>query len=105
MLSYWVSRRTREIGIRMVLGVSHRDLTSMVVGQGMLPVLLGVVLGLGGALLVTRYLASQLYGVSTTDPATFAAGVLALLAGAVAATLIPARRAAAVNPVTMLRDE
>ncbi len=94
MLSYWVSRRTREIGIRMVLGVSHRHLTSMVVGQGMLPVLLGVVLGLGGALLVTRTLASQLYGVSSTDPAIFAAAALVLIAVAVAATLIPARRAA-----------
>ena len=104
VLSYWVSRRTREIGIRMVLGVSRRHLTSMVVGQGILPVLVGVALGLGGALWVTRFLASQLYGVSRTDPATFAAVVLVLVAAAVAATLIPARRAARVNPVTMLRD-
>lgn len=105
VLSYWVSQRTREIGIRMVLGVTHRHLTSMVVGQGMLPVLLGVALGLGGALWVTRFLGSQLYGVSSTDPATFGAVALVLIAVAVAATLIPARRAAAVSPVVMLRDE
>ncbi len=105
VLSYWVSRRTREIGIRMVLGVSRRSLTSMVVAQGMVPVVIGVAIGLGGALLVTRYLGSQLYGVSTTDPITFAAVAAALITVAVAATLIPARRASAVNPVTMLREE
>ena len=105
VVSYVVSQRTREIGVRMALGASRRVLQGMVVRQGMALAGIGVALGLIGAFAGSRILASLLYGVSATDPFTYAA-VAALLAGvAMLASWIPARRAAAVDPGIALRNE
>jgi len=105
LITFTVSQRTHEIGIRMAIGASRRDVTRMVVREGVLLTGVGLVLGLAGAVLVTRVLRAVLYGVSPTDPLTFGAVTLLLGLVAVAASLDPARRAAAVDPQTALRAE
>jgi predicted permease len=103
VISYIVSRRTQEIGVRIALGAPSGTVLRRVVGEGMALTAIGLVLGLIGAWGVSRVLASLLYGVSATDPVTFA-GMAALLAGvSLLATWIPARRAARVDPVEALR--
>lgn len=105
LLSYEVSRRTHEIGIRMALGAQERDVLSLVVKQGLMLALVGAVAGIAIALAVTRYLTSMLYGVHANDPLTIA-GVAALLClVALAACYIPARRATRVDPLVALRYE
>jgi len=105
LLSYEVSRRTREIGIRAALGAQQRDVLSMILGQGFLLVLLGVLVGIGAALGVTRYLQSLLFGVRPTDPITYLAVCVMLGFVALLACYIPARRATRVDPMVALRDE
>ncbi|HEX5434310.1 MAG TPA: FtsX-like permease family protein, partial [Candidatus Angelobacter sp.] len=105
VLSYSVRRRVREIGIRMALGAQIRDVLRLVIVDGMKPALIGLGIGLVGAILLGRVLAKLVFGVKTTDPATFVA-VSALLAGvAFLATVIPAYRATLVDPMRTLRDE
>jgi len=105
VLSYAVRRRVREIGIRMALGAQLRDVLRLVVFEGMKPALVGLGIGVIGALLIGRVMASLVFGVKTTDPATFAS-VSALLAGvALLATAVPAYRATRVDPMRTLRDE
>jgi predicted permease len=105
VMSYSVTRRTHEIGIRMALGATPRDVLGMIVGQGLALASVGVGVGVAAAYGVTRVLESLLYGVSPTDPLTFAATALLLASVAVAASFIPARRATRVDPMVALRYE
>jgi putative ABC transport system permease protein len=105
ILAYSVAQRTREIGIRVALGAEPSRVLGRVVGQGLLLAAAGLVVGLAAAMLVTRFLASLLFGVGTTDPATFALVAACLAAVALGASYVPARRATAVDPAVALRSE
>jgi putative ABC transport system permease protein len=105
VIAYAVSQRTREIGIRIALGARKLDIFRMVVGHGMILSLIGVAIGVAASLILTRFLASLLYGVSSTDPATFTSVALLLIGVALLACSIPARRATRVDPMNALRHE
>jgi predicted permease len=105
VVSYRVGQRTRELGIRMALGAQRSDLLRLVLGKGGLMILVGAVLGLAGALLLTRLMASLLYGISPRDPLTFSAVTLLLTGVGFLASYIPARRASKVDPTIALRCE
>ena len=103
VIAYSVAQRTQEVGIRRALGAQQSDIVRLVLRQGLLLTLTGSALGIGGALALTRFMTGLLFGVSTTDPATFAGIVLLFLVVALAASLIPARRAARIDPMAALR--
>jgi predicted permease len=105
VLAYSVSQRTHEIGIRMTLGAERRDVFRLVVGQGMILILMGLGIGIMGALGLTRFLSSMLYGVQPNDPLAFASMSLLLAGAAMLACYIPARRAMRVDPIVALRYE
>jgi putative ABC transport system permease protein len=102
--SYTVSQRATELGIRLALGANARALTLSVIGQGLLPVVGGLVLGSAGALALTRLMTTLLFGVTPTDPATYAAVAVLLMTVAAVAAYMPARRAANSDPVRVLRE-
>jgi len=105
LLSYDVTRRTREIGIRMALGARRVDLLRLVVWQGIVLALMGTALGIGGAIGVGKLLTSLLYGVKPSDPLAFIAAIGLLVMVALVAAFVPAQRATMVDPMVALRYE
>jgi putative ABC transport system permease protein len=105
VMSYAVSRRRHEIGVRLALGAAQGVVVRMIVREGMTVALTGTAVGLAAALLLTRSMASLLYGVTATDPLTFGVVSLTLLGVALFATYLPARAAARTDPLTTLRTE
>ena len=105
VISYAVAQRTRELGVRMALGASRRQVTALVVSQGARLAIIGVVIGLAGALALTRVLTTLLYGVRATDALTFAVVPLLLGVVAIAASWLPARRAARIDPLVAMRAD
>jgi putative ABC transport system permease protein len=105
VVSYSVEQRTHELGVRLAVGAERGDILKLVLGYGMRMTAVGIAAGIGGTLAVSRVLASQLYGVTSTDPVTFITIALILLAVALAACYVPARRATRVDPMVALRYE
>jgi len=105
VMAFSVSQRTRELGIRLALGAQRRDIFKLIIGQGLVLTLIGVGVGLGVSLAVTQLLSSWLFGISATDPLTFAGVSVFLIAVAALACYLPARRATKVDPMVALRYE
>ena len=105
VLSFAVARRTAEIGIRMALGADRARVVALVLREGAVLTGIGAIVGVAGALALTRYLKSLLYDVSATDPVTYATVLLGLAAAATLATLVPARRASSIDPMQAIRHE
>jgi ABC-type antimicrobial peptide transport system permease subunit len=105
VLSYLVAQRTREIGIRIALGATAGAVLSLILKRGAILILIGTAAGLAGAIALTRLIKTLLFGVSATDPATFALVALLLVGVALIAGYIPARRATKVDPMVALRHD
>jgi putative ABC transport system permease protein len=105
VMAYSVSRRTREIGVRIALGAGPGDVLGMILGQGLRTIFIGVAIGIAGSLALTRTVESLLFGVTATDPLTFGGVTLLLLGAGLLASYIPARRAMHVDPIIALRYE
>ena len=105
VMAFLVQTRIHEIGVRMALGATARDVFKLIVGRGMKLTIVGIVMGVGGAIALTRLMHSLLFNTSTTDPITFIAISLLLSLAAFVACYIPARRAAKVDPLVALRYE
>jgi putative ABC transport system permease protein len=105
VLSYSVSQRTQEIGVRVALGAGRRVILRLVIGQGLRLAAVGIIVGLGAAFLVTRFIRTLLYNVTATDPLSFTSVSLFLVIMAFVASYVPARRALAVDPIVALRNE
>jgi putative ABC transport system permease protein len=105
VMSFLVAQRTHEFGIRMALGAKNRNILGLVIKQGMTLVLLGVVIGVGATLAITRVMSSMLFGVAANDPLTISAVSVTLAVVALFACLAPARRATRVDPMVALRDQ
>jgi ABC-type antimicrobial peptide transport system permease subunit len=105
VMSYMVTQRSRELGVRVALGANTRDVLGLVLGQGAKLALLGVVIGLAASFAVTRVMTNMLFNVSATDPLTFVVISLLLISVALVASYLPARRATKVDPIVALRAE
>jgi ABC-type antimicrobial peptide transport system permease subunit len=104
-MSYAVARRTREIGIRLALGAQPKSVLWLVMREAIRLVVIGMVIGVGGALIATRWISTLLFGLTPTDPLTIGIASLLLMAVAALAAYLPARRASRVDPVVVLRHE
>ena len=105
VIAYFVSQRTQEIGVRIALGATAAGVVRLVLGEALQPVAMGAAVGVAAAIAATRVLASQLFAVSPTDPLTIAAVVAVLVGVALVASVIPARRAASIDPTRALQSE
>jgi ABC-type antimicrobial peptide transport system permease subunit len=105
VISYGVNQRTTEIGIRMAVGAEPKDVLKLILREGLVMAVIGTLLGVGGALALTRFLSSVLFGVSATDPIIYLSAAALLLVVAIAACFWPARKASAVQPLEALRYE
>jgi len=105
VMAYFVTQRTREIGVRIALGAQWRDVLTLILRSGMFLVIMGLVIGLAGALTLTRLMTSLLFEVSPTDPITLGAVALSVIFATLLACYIPARRAIKVDPLVALRYE
>ena len=105
LISYFVSQRTHELGVRLALGAQQRDIFKLILGQGAVLIVVGLVLGLTAAFFCTRFLSSLLFGVGATDPLTFLSTPILLALVSLLACYIPARRATKVDPLVALRSE
>jgi ABC-type antimicrobial peptide transport system permease subunit len=105
LMSYNVSRRTREIGIRMAMGAEGREVLALVLRESMTLVAIGIMIGLAASLVGGRLISSQLFGLEPTDAVTMASAVLVLIGVSITAGYVPARRAARVDPIVALRYE
>jgi putative ABC transport system permease protein len=105
VLAYSVGRRTAEIGLRVALGATPGKVLTLIVGQGMRPIFMGIGIGLVGALALSRFGSSLLFGVKAADPVTYGAVTLLVIAAALLSCYVPARRALRVDPVAALRQE
>jgi putative ABC transport system permease protein len=105
LVSYAVARRTREMGIRVALGATVREILALVIRQGMLLTLIGVAMGIAGSLVLTKLISELLFGITPTDASTLIATALLFGAVSLLATYIPARRAATIDPTTAFRSE
>jgi putative ABC transport system permease protein len=105
VVAYATSQRTREIGLRVALGAGAKDVLALIIGQGLRPVIIGLVIGVPGALLLARFLRAQLYEVSPADPVTLLGTSVVLVVVALVACWLPARRAVTIDPMTALRHE
>jgi ABC-type antimicrobial peptide transport system permease subunit len=103
VIAYSVAQRTREVGIRRALGAQRSDILRLIVSQGLALTIAGVVIGIGGALALTRVMKGLLFGVTATDPATFVEAAALFVLVALAASYIPARRATRIDPMAALR--
>ena len=103
--AYAIVQRTKEIGIRVALGAARRDVVRLVVSQTLAPTMIGIAIGVAAAVIATRLVASMVYGVTPLDPATFAMTVFVLVAVALTATWLPARRATRMDPLIALRSQ
>ena len=104
-MAYLVSQRAREIGVRLALGASRKDILGLVIGHGIVMTVSGALIGVLGAFWLTRLMRTMLFSVSATDPLTFVAVPMLLMGVALAACYVPARRAMRVDPVTALRAD
>jgi len=104
VMAFAVTTRTRELGVRAALGAQPSDLIRMVMGQGLWLTIIASAIGLGASMVMTRFMASMLFDVAPRDPLTFGLVALGLASVAIAATVIPARRAMRINPLGALRD-
>jgi putative ABC transport system permease protein len=105
LVSYAVARRTQEIGVRVALGATAGRVVVLVIRQGMLPILIGVAVGIAGSVVLSKFISGLLYGTAPTDPSTFIGTALLFTAVALIATYIPARRAATIDPTVAFRYE
>jgi ABC-type antimicrobial peptide transport system permease subunit len=105
VLAYDVSQRTREIGIRGAVGATREQIMALILRQGLWEAIIGLIVGLGGALLLSRYLATLLFDMTPTDPVAYLVVTLLFLGVAILASYLPARRAARIEPIIALRSE